>query len=92
VQFTHRFAYSSSAPSLTLIFLPEFQEDKKFKIYLDGNPLAAVLALDHVLDDRVAGAEHLVHCRDAVEREADAEEVDYFVEEGPGWVISGNGG
>jgi hypothetical protein len=42
-----------------------------------------------MLDDRVAGAEHLIHGRDAVEREADAEEVDYFVQKGSGWSLTG---
>jgi len=57
--------------------------EKRGSTNLRGNTLAAVLAFDRVLDDRVAGIERFIQKRDAVEGEANAQEVDYFVKECP---------
>jgi hypothetical protein len=54
----------------------------KRRVYLDGNPFAAVFTFHHMLDDGIAG-EHLIHARYAVEREAYTEELEDLVEEEP---------
>lgn len=50
--------------------------------HLITDPLPTILALHRALDDFIAAA-GLVGLRDDVQREADDEEVDDFVEEGP---------
>ncbi len=51
--------------------------------YLFADPLAAVLAPDHVLDDGVV-REILIHGRNGIQRRPHGEEVDDFVEEDAG--------
>jgi hypothetical protein len=55
--------------------------------YFHRNSLAAIFALDHMLDNGIPGGKHLIYGRDAVECEAHAEEVDNFVEEGTVFLI-----
>ena len=64
-----------------MVKVSEVEKAKRPPAYLFANPLPAILALDRVFDDGVAGGP-AVDEGDDVEGDADADEVEDFVDEG----------